>query len=159
MTAATREICVQEKINPYRPPDEQPCKAEVAPPPRSRMYSLCLILVTASAIGYTVFIGMLLFTTDSNDDHTAGGMFCGNLPVLALWVGLVARKNKLAYLGGVVGLLVQFVIHVLMIAMGIGDPWTVYLINGAILVGFAVLAWLCYWSITRGVVQDQGVEP
>lgn len=104
------------------------------------------LLVATVTLIYCAFTGILL-EAKSSDDNVAGRLFLLNFPVLAVWCYWVWRNSPWSYAVGFAVMVVQVGVTVAMFyLLKSGDVAAILGINGAFVLGFAVvtaaLAWI-----------------
>lgn len=130
----------QQDLNPYRPPDSAPAKTGQSL--RADTQRAVLIAVISAALGYSIFM-LMLMTQGNGGDFTAGLMLGINIPVLFTWVVLLLRKSPYAARLGLVAFGCQIGILFMMLGMDNVDVMAALGINGTIAAGFLVLAAFC----------------
>lgn len=125
------------ETNPYAPPaGNDRIRDEVLGRMRRIAFVLCIGLG-----GYAVFVGMLLVSV--RGDREAGIMMAGHLTLLLAGTVFVVMRRYAVWTVPAAGVLGQIFVTILMLLVGIGDPWRVIVINGGITLGFALVA-VCY---------------
>ena len=130
-----------ELNNPYSPPTTTSNPL----PRRSTKRSILLptSLVTLLTIAYLTFT--IICLSSGGVDQQAGMMLLLNAPTLFLWIGLLLCSNSFSTLIGYTTAGAQGLTLLGMLIREIGEPTTVLLINGIILVSQGLIAGLCHW--------------
>ncbi|MDG2224497.1 MAG: hypothetical protein P8L85_24160 [Rubripirellula sp.] len=131
--------------NPYSPPTttSSPSSHQAT----KRTILLPVSLVALFTIAYLTF--SIICLSSGGVDQQAGMMLILNAPMLLLWIGLLIRPSSFSTFFGYTAVGVQGLILLGMLIRDIGDPTTVFLINGIMIVSEGLIAGTCHWVHRR----------